>query len=340
MRNLIVPLTLALTVVACSALPVSESASTLTKVRERGVLICGVSGRLPGFSFEGADGRMVGFDADLCRAIAAAVLGDAEKVRYVHLDAVERFPALAQGKVDVLIRNTTWTITRDVSLGLTFTGISYYDGQGFMVKRSSEITDASRLAGLHACTQKGSTSELNMADYFRGRDMDYHSIIYDSFAETLTGFAKGECDVLTTDLSQLASIATRLTEPVRILPDVISKEPLGPLVRDDDVQWFRIVKWSLFAIINAEEAGITKKNATRLKVESQFPQVRRILGAEGDSGALLGLDNDWAYRIIKQVGNYGEIFEHNLGPAAAIHLPRGLNRLWSEGGLIYAPPIR
>ncbi len=316
--------------------------SLVAKIEQRGVLLCGVSGLLPGFSKPDASGKMAGFDADLCRAIAAAVLGDGDKVRYIRLDAVARFTALADGTIDVLVRNTTWTLSRDTKRGLVFAGVNYYDGQGFMVKRALGVASAQQLAGVSVCTQRGSTSQLNMADYFRVSGMAYQPIIYDSFAETREGFDKGECDVLTTDLSQLAAIRTQLADPqgAIILPEIISKEPLGPVVREGDEQWFRIVKWTLFALINAEEEGVTQANVAQLRGESQEPNIRRLLGQEGDTGEGLGLDNDWAYRAIRSVGNYGELFERHLGPASELELPRGLNRLWSDGGIIYAPPIR
>jgi len=324
-----------------SQIPEKED-SLLTKIEQRGLLLCGVSGVLPGFSKTDANDKMAGFDADLCRAIAAAVLGDGDKVRYIPLDAVARFTALADGTIDVLVRNTTWTLSRDTKRGLVFAGVNYYDGQGFMVKRSLGVASAQQLAGVSVCTQRGSTSQLNMADYFRVSGMSYQPIIYDSFAKTREGFDKGECDVLTTDLSQLAAIRTQLTEPqgAIILPEIISKEPLGPVVREGDEQWFRIVKWTLFALINAEEEGVTKDNVAQLRSESQEPNIRRLLGQEGNIGEGLGLNDDWAYKAIRSVGNYGEIFDRHLGPTSELELPRGLNRLWSDGGILYAPPIR
>lgn len=344
MKNYVTLLAATFILVACAqwtTAPDTED-SLLTRVQQRGVLLCGVSGVLPGFSQPDENGKMSGFDVDLCRAIAAAVLGDSEKVRYVPLDAVARFTALADGSIDVLVRNTTWTLDRDTKRGLTFAGVNYYDGQGFMVKRALGVASAQQLAGVSVCTQRGSTSQLNMADYFRFSGMSYQPIIYDSFAETRDGFDKGECDVLTTDVSQLAAIRTQLTDPqaVIILPEIISKEPLGPVVREGDDQWFRIVKWTLFALINAEEEGVTQANAARLLAESEEPHIRRLLGLEGDIGKGLGLADDWAYRAISAVGNYGEIFERHLGPAGELGLARGLNRLWSDGGIMYAPPIR
>ena len=314
--------------------------SQLEVVQERGELLCGVSGILPGFSVRDHRGIMTGFDVDFCRAVAAAVLGDAMKVRFVPLNAAQRFSALADGKIDVLVRNTTWTISRDTALGLTFAGINYYDGQGFMVMRSLGVKSATELKDVSLCTQKGSTSELNMADYFRAAGIEYTPLIYDSFAATREAFAQGECAVLTTDVSQLVAVRSQLIEPRKavILPEIIAKEPLGPVVREDDVQWFRIVKWTLFALINAEELGITQDTVDEHKKDSQDQAVRRFL--QGESGKSLGLDNEWAYRAVKQVGNYGEIFARNFGPHSAVHLPRGLNALWKDGGILYAPPIR
>ena len=328
--------------IGCTQLSTRAQFSRLDTVRERGELICGVSGVLPGFSQRNAAGTMVGFDADLCRAIAAAVLGDANKVRYVSLNAVERFTALADGTIDVLIRNTTWTLARDTALGLTFAGINYYDGQGFMVKRALGVENAHQLNDVSVCTQEGSTSQLNMADYFRVTGLSYTPILYESFAATREGFDKGECDVLTTDISQLVAIRSQLSKPQNalILPEVISKEPLGPVVQEGDTQWFRIVKWTLFALINAEEAGVTQSNIDAQRAQTQDPAVRRLLGLEGNSGEELGLDQDWIYRIIKQGGNYGELFERQFGASSAVQLPRGLNALWTAGGLMYAPPIR
>ena len=319
-----------------------EAKSTLDIVRERGTLICGIDGGLPGFSAPDSNGRMAGLDADTCRAIAAAVLGDAEKVRFVPLTAKERFTALAAGEIDVLVRNTTWTLTRDSSLGINFAGVNYYDGQGFLVKRSLGVNSARQLNGASVCIQAGTTTELNLGDYFRINGMRYNAITYDTSVQTKEGFDQGRCDVLTSDQSQLAAIRIQLGDPdgAMILPEVISKEPLGPVARQGDDEWFNIVKWSMNALINAEEYGVTSRNVDQMRTDTDNPNVRRLLGTEGESGQNLNLSPDWGYQIIKQVGNYGELFERNVGPNTPLALPRGVNALWTQGGIMYAPPIR
>ena len=317
------------------------NASTLDTVKERGALQCGVSDGLPGFSATDSAGRWQGIDADFCRAVAAAVLGDAEKVNFVSLTATERFTALQSGEIDVLPRNTTWTLTRDASLGLNFAGTNYYDGQGFLVSKDLGVESALELDGASVCISSGTTTELNLADYFRMNGMSYEPVLYDTADQTAAGFEAGRCDILTSDQSQLYALRLQLSDPDNavVLPEVISKEPLGPVVRQGDDQWFNIVKWTLFAKINAEEMGITSANADEM-MSSNDPSVQRFLGTSGNMGELLGLENNWAYNIVKQVGNYGEIFERTVGTGSPLNIDRGINALWTQGGLQYAPPIR
>ncbi len=317
------------------------NASTLDTVKNRGALQCGVSDGLPGFSATDSAGRWQGIDADVCRAIAAAVLGDAEKVNFVSLTATERFTALQSGEIDVLSRNTTWTLTRDASLGLNFTGVTYYDGQGFLVSKDLGVDSALELDGASVCIQSGTTTELNLADYFRMNGMSYEPVLYDTSDQTTAGFEAGRCDVLTSDQSQLYALRLQLSNPdaAEVLPEVISKEPLGPVVRQGDDVWFNIVKWALYAQVNAEEMGVTSANVDEM-MSSSDPSVQRFLGVSGNMGELLRLENNWAYNIVKQVGNYGEVFERTVGTGSPLNIDRGLNALWTEGGLQYAPPIR
>ena len=319
----------------------AAQASTLEDVQDRDSLRCGVSDGLPGFSVTDSDGNWVGIDVDTCKAVAAAVLGDAEKVDYVPLTAVERFTALQSGEVDMLSRNTTWTTTRDGSLGINFTGTNYYDGQGFLINTDLGINSALELDGAAVCVASGTTTELNLADYFEAEGMSFEPVLYDTSDQTVAGFEAGRCDVLTSDTSQLAALRIQLSDPegAMILPEIISKEPLGPAVRQGDDQWFNIVKWSLFLQINAEEYGVSSSNADEM-LESDDPNVSRILGTSGDLGDLLGLRDDWGYQIVTQVGNYAEMFERNVGPDTALELERGTNALWTDGGILYAPPIR
>lgn len=316
-------------------------ASTLEDVQDRDSLRCGVSDGLPGFSVTDSDGNWVGIDVDTCKAVAAAVLGDAEKVDFVPLTAVERFTALQSGEVDMLSRNTTWTTTRDGSLGINFTGTNYYDGQGFLINTDLGINSALELDGAAVCVASGTTTELNLADYFEAEGMSFEPVLYDTSDQTVAGFEAGRCDVLTSDTSQLAALRIQLSDPegAMILPEIISKEPLGPAVRQGDDQWFNIVKWSLFLQINAEEYGVSSSNADEM-LESDDPNVSRILGTSGDLGDLLGLRDDWGYQIVTQVGNYAEMFERNVGPDTALELERGTNALWTDGGILYAPPVR
>jgi general L-amino acid transport system substrate-binding protein len=313
---------------------------TLEAVQKKGFVQCGVNGgAVAGFSAPDSKGVWKGIDVDVCRAIAAAVFGDANKVRYTPLTAQQRFTALQSGEVDVLSRNTTWTITRDTSLGLNFVGVNFYDGQGFMVPKKLNVKSAKQLNGATVCVQPGTTTELNLSDYFRANRMTFKPVVIETLPEVLNAYFSGRCDVFTTDVSGLVSTrASRAPKPSDhvILPEVISKEPLGPAVRHGDDRWFDIVKWSLFAMIEAEEMGLTSKNIEQ-QASSKDPSVQRFVGATGDFGKMLGVDNRWAFNIIKQVGNYGESFEAHLTP---LGFERGLNQLWNKGGILYAPPIR
>jgi general L-amino acid transport system substrate-binding protein len=317
------------------------TASTLEEVQKRGVLQCGVSTGLPGFSATDEKGNWKGLDVDGCKAIAAAVLGDAGKVKYVPLNAKERFTALQSGEIDVLVRGTTWTLVRDTSLGLNFAGVNYYDGQGFMVSKKLGLKSAKELDGASFCIQAGTTTELNLADYMTENNMKFEPIVFDTHDQTIKGFEAGRCDCLTSDQSQLYGLRTHLPNPADavILPEIISKEPLGPVVRQGDAGWFNIVRWTFFAMLNAEELNVNSKNIDELK-NSKKPAIRRLLGLEGIKGKSLGLSDDWAYQIIKQVGNYAESFERNVGQGSPLKIRRGLNALWKNGGIQYAPPMR
>ncbi|MGB0957841.1 MAG: amino acid ABC transporter substrate-binding protein [Litorivicinus sp.] len=314
---------------------------TLDQVKQRGQLSCGVSTGLAGFSQRDENGVWSGLDVDVCRAVAAAVLGDSEAVQYKPLTAKERFTALASGEIDILSRNTTWTHTRDTSLGINFAGTNFYDGASFMVMKDLGVTSATELDGANACIQAGTSTELAIADYFREMNMSYSPVTFDTSDQTRAGFESGRCDFLTSDGSQLAALRIGLADPSNavILPEVISKEPLGPVVRQGDDQWFNIVKWSLNAMIEAEEQGVTSKNAKNRTVTGN-PANKRLLGAEGELGSNLGLSSDWALQIVTQVGNYGESYERNVGKGSPLQLDRGLNQLWSKGGILYAPAMR
>ena len=317
------------------------SAQTLKAVKDRGMLNCGSNGTLAGFGLPDAQGNWTGLDVDFCRAVAAAVLGDAKKVKFVPLTAKDRFTALQSGEVDVLARNTTWTSSRDTSLGLNFTGVNYYDGQGFMVRKALKVNSALELNGASVCVQQGTTTELNLADYFRAHNMQLKTVTFATANEALKAYDAGRCDSYTTDASGLAAERLRVNNPNDhiILPEIISKEPLGPAVRHGDDQWFDVVKWTLFAMLNGEELGLTQKNIDQ-QMSSTNPEIKRFVGTEGNFGEQLGLPKDWAVQIIKQVGNYGESFERNVGSGSPLKIDRGLNRLWTKGGIQYAPPIR
>lgn len=332
--------TLALAAVCIGAVA-SVHAGTLDTVRARGVLQCGVSTGLAGFAAPDDKGEWRGIDSDFCRAVAAAIFHDARKVKFVPLNAKERFTALQSGEVDLLSRNTSWTMSRDTSLGLTFTGVMYYDGQGFMVRKALGLTSVAQLAGASICVQTGTTNEQNLADYFTTRNLTYRPVVFERLDEVLSAYKSGRCDSFTTDSSQLISERTRLPSPddSMILPELISREPLGPAVRQGDDQWAAIVRWTHFAMLNAEADGVTQKNVEEMK-SSPSPEIRRLLGLEGDFGKGIGLSNDWALAIIRAVGNYGESFERNLGSGSRLNIPRGMNALWRDGGLHYPPPIR
>lgn len=319
-----------------------NAGATLDGVKAKGFVQCGVGTGLPGFSSTDDKGNFTGIDVDVCRAVAAAVLGDAGKVKFNQLNAKERFTALQSGEVDMLSRNTTWTLTRDTSLGLNFAGVNYYDGQGFLVNKSLGVKSAMEMNGASFCIQAGTTTELNLADYFRTHKMEYTPITFDTSDQTIKAFEEGRCDALTSDQSQLYALRIKLQNPdgAGVLPEVISKEPLGPVVRQGDDEWFNVVRWSLYAMVNAEESGVTSANVDDMKANSTDPNVRRLLGLEGIKGQGLGLSDDWAYNIVKQVGNYGEAFERNVGKGSPLGIARGLNALWSQGGIQYAPPIR
>lgn len=319
----------------------AASAQTLKAVQERGHLICGVSEGLPGFSVKNAGGEWSGLDVDFCRAVAAAIFNDATKVEFVPLSVDNRFDALRTKKVDLLSRNSTWTMGREAGLGLAFIGVNYYDGQGFMVRSALKLESALELADKSICLKSGTTTELNLADYFRNNRLSYKPVTFGTAEDALSAYRDGKCESLTSDVSQLYALRTQLEMPRDhiILPDVISKEPLGPVVRQDDFQWFDIVKWTHFAMVNADEMGIGQRNVDEA-MKSEKPSVRRLLGQEGDFGEQIGLPGDWAARIIRHVGNYGEVYERNVGTGSKLGIPRGLNQLWDRGGIQYAPPIR
>ncbi|SEK76206.1 amino acid ABC transporter substrate-binding protein [Halomonas daqiaonensis] len=326
----------------CVGMISSASAATLDEVQERGQLRCGVNVGLSGFSSPDQDGTWQGLDVETCRGIAAAIFGDPESVSFTPLTAKERFTALQSGEIDVLSRNTTWTATRDNSLGLNFTATTFYDGQGFMVAKDLGIEGPEQFDGASICIQSGTTHELNLADYFPSRGIDIQTVTFDTPDQTAQGFASGRCDILTSDTSQLSALRLQLPEPdsVEILETLISKEPLGPVVRQGDDQWFDIVKWSIFAMVNAEELGVNSDNVDDMKANPPNPKVARLLGVDGNYGEQLGISNDWAYNIVKHVGNYGEVFDSTVGEDSPMQISRGVNALWNEGGILYAPPIR
>ncbi len=328
--------------VATALAAASASAATLDDVKARGTLKCGVNTGFPGFAYPDADGRWQGFDVLLCRAIAAAVLGDQEKIEFVPLTSETRFTALTSGEVDVLSRNSTWTFTRDVDLKLNFAGVNYYDGQGFMVNKDLGVTSATELDGATICVQTGTTTEVNLADYFKVNNISYQPVPIQTPAEADQQFLGGACDAYTTDASQLATSRGSYENPdnYMILPEIISKEPLGPVVRQGDDQWGDIVRWTLNALVAGEDYGVTAANAEELAGSSQDPEIRRLLGAEGDLGAMFGLDADWAKRAIMANGNYGEMFAATIGEGTPTNLARGLNAQWKDGGLQYSPPFR
>src|SRR5437588_5431668 len=319
----------------------AADAQTLKTIKDRGTLSCGVSQGLPGFSSPDDKGNWTGLDVDVCRAIAAAIFNDPTKVKFVPTSAKDRFTALQSGEIDVLSRNTTWTLSRDTSLGANFTGVTYYDGQGFMVKKSLKVNSALELNSASVCVQTGTTTEQNLADYFKGNNMKYEVIAFGTNDEAIKAYESGRCDVFTTDVSGLYADRLKFTNPADhlVLPEVISKEPLGPMVRHGDDQWFDIVKWTLFAMVTAEELGVTQKNVDEV-AKSDKPEVKRAVGTDGNLGEQLGLTKDWLVRIVKAVGNYGESFERTVGSGSKLGSARGLNQLWSMLGIQYARAIR
>src|SRR6266702_1940839 len=332
------------TIICAAALGVAASAATaqtLNTVKTRGVLNCGSNPGLAGFGLPDAQGNWAGLDVEFCRALAAAIFDDPKKVKFVPLTAKDRFTALQSGEVDVLARNTTWTSSRDTSLGLNFTGVNYYDGQGFMVRKDLKVNSALELSEAAVCVGQGTTTELNLADYFRANKMKLKTVTFMTNDETVKAYEAGRCDAFTTDASGLYAERMRFANPNDhvVLPEIISKEPLGPSVRHGDDQWFDIVKWVHYAMVSAEELGVTSKTVDEA-LKSDNPDVKRLVGTEGNYGEQLGLTKDWAYRIIKHVGNYGEVFERNIGQASPLQIARGQNALWTKGGLQYAPPIR
>ena len=319
---------------------VTATAGTLDQIKARGTLICGANTGLAGFSLPDDQGVWKGLDVDECRAIAAAIFNDPGKVKFLPVNAKDRPTILASGEVDVILRNTTWTMSRELG-GMFFTGINFYDGQGFMVRKKLGVDSALKLDGASVCVQQGTTTELNLADYFRANKMKLEAVVFATDDEATKAYDSGRCDAYTTDASGLYSERLKMSVPDDhiVLPEIISKEPLGPAVRKDDIQWFEIVQWTHFALVTAEELGVTKANVDAM-LKSDNPNIRRLLGVEGDFGKAMGLNNDWAYQIIKAEGNYGEIFERNVGQDSPIKIKRGLNALWDKGGLQYAPPIR
>jgi general L-amino acid transport system substrate-binding protein len=325
---------------ALAAFAAPASAGTLANVQAKGFLQCGVNTGLAGFAIAESSGTWTGIDVDYCKAIAAAVFGDPSKVKYTPLDAKERFTALQSGEVDVLIRNTTWTMSRDTSLGFIFAGVNYYDGQGFMVKKSLGVAHVKDLDGASICVQSGTDTEFNMADYFKHNNITYKPVVIEKLSDTIAAYDSGRCDAYTTDASGLYGSRLQLKNPDdhSVLPEIISKEPLGPVVRQDDVQWFNIVKWTHNALLDAEELGVTQANVDEM-LKSENPAIQRLLGVQGDFGKPMGLDAKWAYNIIKAVGNYGEVFDRNVGKDSQLKIDRGVNKLWTDGGIQYGMPI-
>ncbi len=321
--------------------PAAQEGSMLEAIKARGKVICGANQAVPGFGYLQPDGTFAGFDIDFCKALSAAVFGNTDSVEYRPLTAKQRFTALQSGEIDVLIRNTTWTLTRDTELGANFAPTTFYDGQGIMVRKDSGIKSLEDLQGASICVSAGTTTELNLADVMASHNIEYTPVVFETADEVTGAYLDGRCDAYTTDKSALVSRQSMFDHPEEhmILNDTLSKEPLGPVVRHGDDQWFDIVKWTVFATFQAEESGVTSQNVDEMK-NSEDPTIRKLLGAEGDMGAKLGLDNDWAYNIIKNVGNYAEIYDRNLGPDTVFNLPRGLNSSWKDGGLLYSPPFR
>ncbi len=319
----------------------AQAQTTLERVKQRGQLICGTSTGIAGFSMADGQGNWSGLDVDVCRALAAAIFDDPAKIKFIPLASKDRLTALQSGEIDVLPRTTTWTLSRDAGQGLNFTAVNYYDGQGFQVRAKSGVKSVKDLNGASICTVQGTTNELNLSDYFRVNKMKYEVVAFQGIDETVKAYESGRCDAISTDMSQLVSYRLKMSDPAEhmLLPEVISKEPIGPYVRQGDDEWFDIVRWTVFALVNAEELGVTRANLAEI-LKSENPEVRRLLGVEGKFGAGLGLTPDWIARIVRHVGNYGESYERNLGSGSRINLPRGINNLWSKGGIQFAPPVR
>ncbi|GGC71236.1 amino acid ABC transporter substrate-binding protein [Chelatococcus reniformis] len=337
MKRLLASLALTTTLLAAGA----ATAGTLDQVKQRGQVVCGSNPSLAGFGVPDDKGQWVGFDVDYCRAVAAAIFNDPTKVKFVPLSAKDRFTALQTGEIDLLVRNSTWTMSRDTALGVSFTATNFYDGQAFMVRKKLGVSSALELNGATVCVQQGTTTELNLADFFRSNKMKYEIVSFATNAETVRAYDSGRCDAFTTDTSALYAERLRLTNPDEhvILPEIISKEPFAPVVRKGDEQWFDLVRWVGFALVGAEELGVAQTNVDEM-TKSESPEIRRLLGVESKFGEGIGLGNDWVVRIIKAVGNYGEIFDRNLGDGSRLKIKRGMNALWSKGGVQYSPPIR
>jgi general L-amino acid transport system substrate-binding protein len=320
----------------------AHAGTTLDAVQKKGFIQCGISDGLPGFSYADSSGKFSGLDVDLCRGVAAAVFGDANKVKYTPLTAKERFTALQSGEVDILSRNTTWTSSRDGGMGMIFAGVNYYDGIGFLTHKKAGLKSAKELDGATVCLQAGTDTELNVADFFKANKMQFTPVTFDRSDESAKALDSGRCDTLASDQSQLYALRIKLGKPDEfiVLPEVISKEPLGPVVRRGDEDWLAIVRWTLFAMLNAEEMGVTSANVDQLAASPKTPDMAHLLGKEGNYGKDLKLPNDWAVKIVKQVGNYGEVFERNVGMGSELKIKRGLNALWNQGGIQYAPTVR
>ncbi|HEX8166871.1 MAG TPA: amino acid ABC transporter substrate-binding protein [Beijerinckiaceae bacterium] len=333
--------TIAIGLAASLMASAASAQATLNNVKQKGFLSCGSNPGLAGFGVPDAQGNWTGFDVDYCRAIAAAIFNDPTKVRFIPLSAKDRFTALQSGEVDVLARNSTWTMSRDTQLGLDFPAVNYFDGQGFMVRKKLGVASAKELSGASVCTQQGTTTELNLADFFRANNLKYEVVAFATADETFKAYDSGRCDAFTTDASGLYAERLKAAAPDDhiVLPEIISKEPLGPAVRHGDNQWGDIVRWVHFALVNAEELGVTKANLDQ-SMKSDNPEIKRLLGTEGKFGEAIGLTNDWAARIVKHVGNYGEVFDRNVGAGSPLKIQRGINALWTKGGLQYGVPVR
>ncbi|HEX4041696.1 MAG TPA: amino acid ABC transporter substrate-binding protein [Xanthobacteraceae bacterium] len=340
MKRLAATLALAIAIGFGTQAALADSA-TLKAVKDRGMLNCGANGQLAGFGIPDPQGNWTGFDVDFCRALAAAIFNDPTKVKFVPLTAANRFTALQSGEIDVLSRNTTWTMERDTTLGVDFAAVNFYDGQGFMVRKSLKVNSALELNGASVCVQQGTTTELNLADYFRQNHMSLKTVTFATLDEAIKAYDSSRCDAFTTDSSGLYGTRLQLADPNAniVLPEIISKEPLSPAVRQGDDSWEDLVRWTHFAMVDAEELGVNQHNVDDM-LKSDAPDIRRLLGVEGQFGTALGLSNDWAYRIVKLVGNYGESFERNVGQGSPLKIARGLNALWTKGGLQYGLPIR